>query len=370
MLESAAAMWLDTHLSGFDHLFLSMQHFFADHAGGVLTPLMKFITLLGEKGWPFFLLAFLFMLTATKRDLGVCIFGAVCCGALITNIILKDSIARLRPFENSIEYELWWTVAGSVAEEGFSFPSGHVTACAAGMTAITLMRGKKWIIPSVIIVLLMAISRNYLMAHYPSDVAAAILIGVFSGFVSWLITQLIFRFLRRNRRKVPFFGFLLDFDIRDIIPLPFLKRKKAVVDEVPDLDEDVKPYSRKKEPAPARKARSAAPEAPARKAKAAEFEFDTPKARNAAPKASARTAEDVEFEFDAPARASKGVEPKFRKPADEVKAAEPAPEAPARPARSAEPKAESGRSGGRHVLPEGAASTTRKKSSGNYQGKH
>ena len=225
MFVSPAAVWLDTYLAGYDHLFLSVQHFFADHAGPVLTPIMRTITFLGEKGWPFFLMAFVFMLMADKRDLGVCIFGAVCCGALITNIILKDNIARLRPFENSVEYELWWTLVGSPAEDGYSFPSGHVTACAAGMTAITLMRGKKWIIPSIIIVLLMAISRNYLMAHYPSDVTAAILIGVFSGFVSWFITQLIFRILRRHS-DVPFFRFILDFDIRDILPFAALIGKK------------------------------------------------------------------------------------------------------------------------------------------------
>ena len=46
----------------------------------------------------FFLLAFLFLLFANTRDLGVCIFGAVCCGALITNVILKDNVARLLPF--------------------------------------------------------------------------------------------------------------------------------------------------------------------------------------------------------------------------------------------------------------------------------
>jgi len=324
MLESAAAMWLDTHLSGFDHLFLSIQHFFADKAGGILTPIMKFISFMGEKGWPFFVLALIFMLMADKRDLGVCIFGAVCCGALITNIILKDTIARLRPFENSIEYELWWDMIGSPAEDGFSFPSGHVTACAAGMTAITLMRGKKWIIPSIIIVLLMAISRNYLMAHYPSDVLAAALIGVFSGFVSWLITQLIFRLLRRNRRKVPFFRFLLDFDIRDIIPLPFFKRKKAAPADGPDADEDVKAYSRKPRQAetPARRSRSAKAEAP-------------------------------EFE-DLPPRA----------------AAPAAPAAPARRAGAAEPKAATGtRTGGRHALPEGSGSAS-KRSSVNYQGKH
>ena len=264
MVGSATALWLDSSMAGFDHFWLSVHHFFAQYLGDVLTPIMRAITFLGEKGWIFFLLALLFMLTADKRDLGICIFGAVCCGALITNIILKDNVARLRPFESSVEYELWWNAVGSPAEDGFSFPSGHVTACAAGMTAITLMRGKKWIVPSVVIVLLMGISRNYLMAHYPSDVVAAILIGLFSGIVAWFITQIIFRYLNRWRKKAPICGRILEFDIRDILPfrlpaLPFLKGRKAEtsaparpargastrpVRSAPVGDEDVKTFTR------------------------------------------------------------------------------------------------------------------------------
>lgn len=316
---SATALWLDTHLAGFDHLFLMIQHFFAEYLGFILTPLMRVVTFLGEKGWIFFLLALLFMLTSDRRDLGVCIFGAVCCGALITNIILKDNICRLRPFESgNADYRLWWEAVGSPAEDGFSFPSGHVTACAAGMTAITMMRGKKWIVPSVILVALMAVSRNYLMAHYPSDVVAAALIGVFSGIVAWFITQLIFRFLNRGRSRIPLCGFLLDFDIRDVLPfrlpaLPFpggRKRRAAAPPRgaraMPAEDEDVKPY-------PARGGRA-----------------DTGRS--------------------------------------EVRT-----ETPSRGTRRAE-AAPSARSGGRHSRPEGSdsagAKTARRRSPGGYQGKH
>ena len=220
MAASATAEWLDSFFAGYDHFFLNILHVLGDKAGAVLTPLMRVITFLGEKGIVFFLLALVFMLMADKRDLGVCIFGAVCCGALITNIILKDSVGRLRPFEMVPEYQQWWVAIGAPAEDGCSFPSGHVTACAAGMTAITLMRGKKWILPSVLIVFFMGVSRNYLMAHYPSDVLFAAIIGVFSGVVAWLITQLIFRFLKRNRRRIPLCAAILDFDIRDVLPLP------------------------------------------------------------------------------------------------------------------------------------------------------
>ncbi len=269
MTASATALWLNESLGGFDHLFLSIQHFFGDKLGFLLTPLMKFVTFMGEKGWVFFLLALLFMLTASRRDLGVCIFGAVCCGALITNILLKDAVARPRPFEASEEYLLWWETVGSPAEDGFSFPSGHVTACAAGMTAITMMRGKKWLVPSAVIVLIMAISRNYLMAHYPTDVLAAALIGVFSGIVAWFITQLIFRFLNRRRKTMPICALILDFDIRDILPfrlpalpaLPFGKTgtrsaqhgKKDAAAAQAGMDDDMKTY-----PAPGAKSAPAA----------------------------------------------------------------------------------------------------------------
>jgi len=47
------------------------------------------------------------------------------------------------------------------------------------------------------------------MAHYPSDVLFALLIGVFSGFVAALITQLIFRFLENHAGEGKFYDFLL-----------------------------------------------------------------------------------------------------------------------------------------------------------------
>jgi ABC-type polysaccharide/polyol phosphate export permease len=83
---STTAIWLNEAFYGFDHGLLSLYHKMAEGLGGLLTPLMRLITLVGEKGLVFFLLALIFMLCASKRDLGVCIFGAVCCGALITNL--------------------------------------------------------------------------------------------------------------------------------------------------------------------------------------------------------------------------------------------------------------------------------------------
>ena len=199
-----------------DGAILSWLHSLAELTGGALTPLMSFITLIGEKGITMFLLALCLMLFPKTRKAGVCIFGAVCCGALITNVILKDLVARPRPFEVEVLYREWWQFVGSPAEDGFSFPSGHVTAAAAGTTAICLMWGKKWIIPSVAYVFLMALSRNYLMAHYPSDVIAATCVGILSATAAYMISGFIFKFLEDHRDK-RLFAFILDFDIR--VPL-------------------------------------------------------------------------------------------------------------------------------------------------------
>ena len=188
---TGTAMWLNSFFSGYDGAILTALH---GLTCGFLTFLFKLITLLGEKGILFFLAALIFMYFPKTRKLGVCLFGAVACGALITNIILKDAVARPRPFETVDLYRQYWQAVGSPAEDGFSFPSGHVTAAAAGCTAICLMQGKKWILPSAIWVLLMMTARNYLMAHYPSDVLVALIIGVASGFIAYYITKLLYKF--------------------------------------------------------------------------------------------------------------------------------------------------------------------------------
>ena len=382
MAASATAAWLDSFFAGYDHFFLNILHVLGDKAGAVLTPLMRVITFLGEKGIVFFLLALVFMLMADKRDLGVCIFGAVCCGALITNIILKDSVGRLRPFEMVPEYQQWWVAIGAPAEDGCSFPSGHVTACAAGMTAITLMRGKKWILPSVLIVFFMGVSRNYLMAHYPSDVLFAAIIGVFSGVVSWLITQLIFRFLKRNRRRIPLCAAILDFDIRDVLPLPGplggnggkraakpvraaaparrpARPVRAAAEEEPE--DDVKTYSGS--------GRHAAPAASGRRPL---FE------KTSAPRAD----DEAALDGPAPRRTRREAEPAQTGVRAESAPEEAAPEetAPRRAraggSHSAPARTASG-AGGRHVLggakesaPRASRSSARGRAPGGYQGKH
>ena len=213
---TAIAQWLNTAFAGYDYAILQALHKLAEAAGGVFTPLCYIITLLGEKGLLFLALGIALMLFPKTRKMGVCIFGAVCCGALITNFWLKDFVARPRPL--TVEpFRTWWQAAGAYAESEYSFPSGHVTAAMAGVTALVLTGKKPARYWAFLFVPVMGIARNYLMAHYPSDVLFAMLIGALSAFIAYLITKAIFTYLEDND-DFPACAAILDFDLPVRLP--------------------------------------------------------------------------------------------------------------------------------------------------------
>ena len=164
-----------------------------------------------------FLLAIGFMCFSRTRRIGVCMFGAVCCGALITNIILKDMVARPRPFEYMAVYKQYWDLIGSPGRKRIFRPLRPCDGRHWGMTALCFTRGKKMILPTVIVVLLMGISRNYLMAHFRPTCFFAVIIGVLSAFIAYLITKAIFNYLEDND-DFPFCAAILEFDLPVRLP--------------------------------------------------------------------------------------------------------------------------------------------------------
>ena len=224
------ALWLNSFFSEFDYTILDFMNTLAVNAGGILTPIMKVITFLGEKGIIFFLLAFILILFPKTRKIGVCVFGAVSCSYLVNNIILKEAVARVRPFLDEAnvhyrDYRSFWDAVGSPAESGFSFSSGHVTAAAAGMFALLFTKGKKMILPTFLWVGLMMVSRNYLVAHYPSDCLFALIIGIISALIAWGISSFIFNWLDDNG-DYPFCHWVLNAEI----PISFGKIKDKAAD--------------------------------------------------------------------------------------------------------------------------------------------
>ena len=79
----------------------------------------------------------------------------------------------------------------------FSFPSGHTLASFEAATVL-MIRDKRFGIPALILAILIALSRLYLYVHYPTDVLAGALLGVFIGiFACFLVDKIYKRFERK-----------------------------------------------------------------------------------------------------------------------------------------------------------------------------
>ena len=192
---------LDYNVSKFfDNIYLWGGNF----SNGV----MKFVSLLAEAGILFLLIGVGLALFKRTRKIGGTIILAVAIGFVITNIILKNSIGRSRPFEDiTSDFYTWWVDAGAIAETGYSFPSGHTTATMAFAMAILFSTNKKYSWYIVFLPIIMACSRIYLMVHYFTDCIGGLVVGLISAFVAYMIVKLIYS------SKLKFFVWLRNFDI-------------------------------------------------------------------------------------------------------------------------------------------------------------
>ena len=197
--------FLNTTFSGLDGGNFRAVHSLAVNAGGFFTPFFKVISLLGEKGLLFIIAGLVLMAFAKTRKVGVCMILAIAIGALITNVTLKNIIDRPRPFLANGEYRSYWQYINAPFEDESSFPSGH-------MTAMFITCNKKWSWVGFVGVLLMGMSRVYLIAHYTSDVIGGIIVGGIAGVCAFFITKLLYSIIENNKDN-GFFKFVLEFDI-------------------------------------------------------------------------------------------------------------------------------------------------------------
>ena len=149
----------------------------------LLDTILPMISSFGDKGIGWIVLSVILTCIPRYRKAGITMGLALIFCLLIGNMTLKPLIARPRPYTYFPEMTL---LIAPLAD--FSFPSGHTFASFASATTLFLYH-KKAGIAAYILAAIIAFTRLYLYVHFPSDVIAGMLLGIFSGWLAYQIVQ-------------------------------------------------------------------------------------------------------------------------------------------------------------------------------------
>ncbi len=162
----------------------------------LFTWLWKGITFLGDGGWFWIVLGLLFLFPKKTRKAGVTALLALAIGAVVTNLFLKDLVARIRPYD-SVE-----GLVPLVARlKDYSFPSGHTCASFACAGVYYKAFPGKWGKAAMVLAVLIALSRLYVGVHYPTDVLAGALVGTFSALAALKLEHALVRYYEERKAK-------------------------------------------------------------------------------------------------------------------------------------------------------------------------
>ncbi len=147
-----------------------------------LTRLMKTLTRMGDfEGW--LLAGVLLAATGGEGRHAALLLATASALATVASQVLKRLARRPRPAAG-----LRGFVPRGQDPDEFSFPSGHTAA--AFSVAVALAAGSPSLAAAALVVATgIALSRIYLGAHYPLDVAAGVLLGAGAGCVAQLLVE-------------------------------------------------------------------------------------------------------------------------------------------------------------------------------------
>lgn len=151
-----------------------------------LTMFFRIVTLLGEGGIFWIAVAVILLFFKKTRRSGICIGASLLIGVIVGNGIIKNVVARPRPYDAIAGIE---SVVSHLSD--YSFPSGHSLCCFEAATALAMNR-TKWAIPAYVGAVLVAVSRLFLFVHYPTDVICGALLGVLFGVLGSLVAGAIY----------------------------------------------------------------------------------------------------------------------------------------------------------------------------------
>lgn len=146
--------------------------------------LMTFITSLGDAGKIWIILTIILLVMPKTRKTGVVMAIALILDLILCNGILKNLVARTRPFDVNTSVQLL-----IAKPHDYSFPSGHTAASFAAVAALYFAGEKKMCAPALVLAVLIACSRMYLYVHYPTDILGGMAVGILCGYLANKVVQ-------------------------------------------------------------------------------------------------------------------------------------------------------------------------------------
>ena len=145
-------------------------------------PILTVFSILGNVGIIWIVTALVLLCFRKTRLEGMQLALCLIASLIINNLILKNWVARPRPF-HEIEGLRLMLEAGLADVGSWSFPSGHAGASFAAAYSLTRSFGKKgaW---AYLAAALIAFSRIYIAAHYPTDILGGIITGTLGAVLA------------------------------------------------------------------------------------------------------------------------------------------------------------------------------------------
>ena len=142
-----------------------------------LDKLMVFITSLGNAGIIWIVMTIVFLLIPKMRKTGAVMAVALIIDLLLCNVILKNLVARTRPYDVNTGVQLLVSRL-----HDYSFPSGHTLSSFVAATII-MHSDRRMGIAAYVFASIIAFSRLYLYVHFPTDILAGALLGIIIGLI-------------------------------------------------------------------------------------------------------------------------------------------------------------------------------------------
>lgn len=186
-MKGCEALITEVDLSILDWIQAHLRCGFLDHA-------VPAVTMLGEAGWIWILLAVVLLARKSTRKLGAAVAISLVLDLILCNLLLKPIVARPRPF--TFRPELTLLVK---APRDFSFPSGHTAASFAAASALLFSKHKSWI-PAMVLAAAIALSPALPLCPLSQRRAGGGCGRVLCGFFGAILAKKATEFCKKNEK--------------------------------------------------------------------------------------------------------------------------------------------------------------------------